>query len=35
LIIDWRIEQNSLPKSLQLNLKKPDWMALKTLTYSL
>ena len=35
LIIDWRIEQNSLPKSLQLNLKKPDWLVLKTLTYSL
>ena len=35
LIINWRIEQNSLPKSLQLNLKKPDWFVLKTLTYSL
>lgn len=35
LIINWRIEQNSLPKSLQLNLKKPDWLVLKTLTYSL
>ena len=35
LIINWKIEQNSLPKSLQLNLKKPDWFVLKTLTYSL
>jgi hypothetical protein len=35
LIINWRIEQNSLPKSLQLNLKKPDWFVLKILTYSL
>jgi hypothetical protein len=35
LIINWKIEQNTLPKSLQLNLKKPDWFVLKTLTYTL
>ena len=35
LIITWEIDQKNLPKSLQLSLKKPNWMIIKSLRHNL
>ena len=35
LTITWEIDQKNLPKSLQLSLKKPKWMIIKTLRHNL
>ena len=35
LTITWEIDQKNLPKSLQLSLKKPKWMILKSLKHNL
>lgn len=35
LSITWEIDQKNLPKSLQLSLKKPKWMTIKSLKYNL
>jgi len=35
LTINWEIDQKNLPKSLQLSLKKPKWMLIKSLRHNL
>ena len=35
LRITWEIDQKNLPKSLQLSLKKPNWMIIKSLRHNL
>ena len=35
LTITWEIDQKNLPKSLQLSLKKPKWMIIKSLKHNL
>jgi len=35
LTITWEIDQKNLPKSLQLSLKKPKWMKIKSLRHNL
>lgn len=35
LTITWEIDQKNLPKSLQLSLKKPNWMIIKSLRHNL
>ena len=35
LTITWEIDQKNLPKSLQLSLKKPNWMKIKSLRHNL
>ncbi len=35
LTITWEIDQKNLPKSLQLSLKKPKWMIIKSLRHNL
>tara|TARA_B100000035_G_scaffold314663_1_gene331698 strand:+ start:28829 stop:29350 length:522 start_codon:yes stop_codon:yes gene_type:complete len=35
LTITWEIDQKNLPKSLQLSLKKPNWMMIKSLRHNL
>ena len=35
LTITWEIDQKNLPKSLQLSLKKPIWMIIKSLRHNL
>ena len=35
LKITWEIDQRNLPKSLQLSLKKPNWMIIKSLKHNL
>ena len=35
LTITWEIDQKNLPKSLQLNIKKPKWMMIKSLRHNL
>ena len=35
LTITWEIDQKNLPKSLQLSLKKPKWMIIKSLSHNL
>ena len=35
LTITWEIDQKNLPKSLQLSLKKPNWMIIKRLRHNL
>ena len=35
LTITWEIDQKNLPKSLQLNIKKPKWMIIKSLRHNL
>ena len=35
LTITWEIDQKNLPKSLQLSLKKPNWMIIKNLRHNL
>ena len=35
LTITWEIDQKNLPKSLQLSLKKPNWMIIKSLRHYL
>lgn len=35
LSITWEIDQKNLPKSLQLSLKKPNWMIIKNLRHNL
>jgi hypothetical protein len=35
LTIIWEIDQKNLPKSLQLGIKKPKWMIIKSLSHNL
>jgi len=35
ITITWEIDQKNLPKSLQLSLKKPKWMIIKSLRHNL